>query len=157
MTEPKVYEVYEESRNDPDNAPNKPALHGMWVWWRTGPHPQGVWQAMDMDGTTPQGQAGLEAQRKNWDEHPIFQDQAFGDHGDFGNFSCHACDYFSDGYPEPNHKTNCDGICKRPGCRLHGQGGKDAALAELERAFEWALSRGLTRDELKGHLFGGDE
>lgn len=113
-----IYQVLEESRDDPDKGPNKPPVKGMWVWWRTGPHPQGVWQAMDARGMTF-GKA-LEENQKTY---PVWQDRAHGSHGDWGNYSCHACDYSGDGHPEPGHKTVCDGVCKRLNCVDHTSGG----------------------------------
>lgn len=110
-----VYEVLEKSRNNPDNGPNNPHKRGMWVWWRTGPHPQGVWQAMDISSGSPD----LEAWQENEWLHPITQDSALGDYGDRGHVSCHACGELSKGYPEPRHKTLCDGVCKRIGCTKH--------------------------------------
>jgi hypothetical protein len=150
-----VYEVLEQSRNDPDNGPKLPPAKGMWVWWRTGPHPQGVWQAMDLTGGTDDGRDATAAWRKNWDDHPIAQDQAFGESGDFGNFCCHACGYLSDGYPEPNHRTSCDGICKRDHCTRHGLSGQRKAIADVLHAVDWATSRGVSVeaviDEIRHH------
>lgn len=147
-----VHEVMEQSRNDPDKGPRKPPAKGMWVWWRTGPHPQGVWQAMDLNTSTKDGKETYDAWQKNQEEFPIFQDQAFGNYGDFGNFTCHSCDYFSDGYPEPNHMTICDGICKRARCDLHGAGGKAKARKELKAAVDWARSRGIDEEEMRKFL-----
>jgi hypothetical protein len=110
-----VYETW-PVENDPDNGPMSPPVKGMWVWWRTGVHPMGRWQAMECSGKEF-GNAYSENQKR----FPVYQDHAHGSAGDWGNFSCHACRYFSDGYPEPNHRTQCDGICRVPDCTMHGE------------------------------------
>jgi hypothetical protein len=121
--EPVIYQVFEASRDDPDHSPfeTPKAPEGdewpqaMWVWWRTGPHPQGVWQAMKMDAD------GSRLCRENNQRHPVFQDQAWGVYNDIGGYSCHSCQYFGDGYPEPGHRTVCDGVCKIEGCSYHSE------------------------------------
>lgn len=119
--------VLEESRDDPSNGPTAtPDKYGvetpghssgvMWVWWRTGPHPQGVWQVMDT-----RDPAFMPAYRANEALHKPMQDQALGSPGDWGHVVCHACREMSEGYPEPRHKTTCDGVCKTPGCDYHSE------------------------------------
>lgn len=122
-SDPEVYYVLESSRDNPDNGPGdvpSPEQGGdhpgaMWVWWRTGPHPQGVWQVMD---TRSEGWS--KAYQANEDAHPIMQDQALSSPGDWGHRVCHACGEMSEGYPEPRHRTACAGLCKRPICAEHG-------------------------------------
>jgi hypothetical protein len=113
-TAPTIYATLLASRDNPDAGPTSPAEEGSWTWWRTGPHPQGVWQAMDW--TQPEFN---KAYLQNRAEFPIHQDDALGPPSDFGNRVCHACNYMSEGYPEAGHFTNCDGICRRSNCRTH--------------------------------------
>lgn len=118
-----VFKVYEDSRNDPDNGPKKPPREGMWTWWRTGEHPQGVWVALDWKNGT---ETSL-AYAANEKAHPVPQDAALGESSDFGYQVCHACGAMNEGYPEPRHATECDGVCK------HGANGGQCSL-HLTRA-----------------------
>jgi hypothetical protein len=109
-----VYDVMDKSRDNPDNGPKTPPAEGMWVWWRTGQHPQGVWMAMEVSS-----KEWGEAYAMNKRIYPVSQDYAHGSAGDWGGYSCHACGYLGEGYPEPGHQTKCDGICKRANCDDH--------------------------------------
>lgn len=135
--------VLESSRNNPDAGPSEPPLaSGMWVWWRTGPHPEGVWQVMDMSDD-----AVVAAWRANEQEHSIHQDAALGSPGDWGHRMCHACNEMSEGYPEPRHKTNCDGVCRRLECTEHtcGRGGEDLPCT----CYQGPTFAEMTREELE--------
>lgn len=142
MTELTIYEVLEDSRDDPDRGPKVPPAEGSWVWWRTGQHPQGVWQAMNWEDP-----AFAKAYQANREEFPIMQDAAHGLSGDFGNYSCHACSYFGDGYPEPGHKTECDGVCRRRGCPDHPteinprSEGRQLVLKLTPEEWDWLVSK----------------
>jgi hypothetical protein len=106
-----VFQVLERSRNDPDSDPRRPPQAGMWVWVRQGPHPMGVWETHDTRGAK-----WSRWYQENQKRFPVLQDRAHGAPSDFGNYSCHACEYFGEGFPEPGHRTECDGLCKLMGC-----------------------------------------
>ena len=128
-------QIIEESRDNPDVWPDQPLEGGyMWTWWRMGPHPQGIWRGMNWSSPATETQ---KAYLKNREEFPVFQDRAHGSRGDFGNYSCHACDYFGDGYPEPGHKTVCDGVCRRPGCQEHTGEVKGEDQDDVSRVPVW--------------------
>lgn len=88
----------------------------------------------------------------NREEFPVMQDQALGPSGDFGNKTCHACDYASDGYPEPDHKTVCDGVCRRTVCKYHNKGPGTSPEKKLKAAFRAAIRAGLTKEQIAAHL-----
>lgn len=136
-----VYETW-PVENDPEQGPQSPPKKGMWTWWRTGEHPQGKWIAVEFNSSFADAYA---ANRKQF---PIMQDQALGQGGDWGGQDCHACEFGSDGYPDPGHFTVCDGICHRKICSIHGAGGRRGAQEDLTRAVAACRRAGLTEIEI---------
>ncbi len=138
----KIYETW-PVENDPDNGPNSStASNGMWSWWRTGLHPMGRWQSVNVSVDFNKKYSDMKK------EFPIMQDKALGPPSDFGGCVCHSCEYSSSGYPEPNHKTVCDGICKRSGCEYHGVGLKHRSIKDLEIAISHAAWAGISKEEI---------
>ncbi len=142
----KIYEVW-AVENDPDTSRGGRPAQGKWTWWRTGPHPMGRWQAMDWQ--EPNFGVSYAANRQ---EFPIMQDNAIGDGSSFGGATCHACDYRNEGYPDPNHYTACDGVCRWERCEIHGEVGRLRALSELKSAYDFALRAGLTKKDIIAHI-----
>jgi hypothetical protein len=145
--------IYEDSRNDPDVSPKKPPPKGMWTWWRTGEHPKGVWVVLDWTTNPSETSA---AYRKNEAAHPVPQDAALGEPSDFGNVVCHACGEMSEGYPEPRHKTECDGKCRWGAngrmCSLHKRRIENAQRAEHERELHRPVAERIADGSLDEQL-----
>lgn len=152
MTELESQTIYETwpVQDDPDNGPKAPA-EGMWTWWRTGEHPHGKWIAVDFNSSF------ADVYSANRKQFPIMQDKALGSASDFGGQDCHACEFGSDGYPDPGHFTVCDGVCKRNKCTIHGMGGRENASEMLARAVAACRRADMADEDIIHLIFAGKE